>query len=309
MELVPPQTIWYLEYITPNLIQSAGVRRIIYDGQTAYQKVQVVETNPFGRSLILDGKTQSSESDEFAYHEALVQPVMVAHPSPKSVFIAGGGEGATAREVLRHSSVKKVVMVDLDQQVVDLCKEHLPNHHQGSFNNPRLTLLHEDAIAYLRNTHERFDVIIVDVPDPLEGGPAYLLYTEEFYQLIATRLNPGGLIVTQSGPCGPINVTEVFTAIHRTMGNGLNSISPYRVYVPSFGTMWGFIAAGLPDSPNVGKLSVEEIDNRIASRLTSTLTFYDGIAHQGLFGLPKYIRTAIRDETRLITDDEPLYAI
>ena len=309
MEQVPPQTIWYLEYITPDLIQSSGVRRIIYDGQTDYQKVQIVETGPFGRSLIIDGKTQSSEADEFAYHEALVQPVMVAHPSPQRVFIAGGGEGATTREVLRHSSVKRVVMVDLDQKVVDLCKEHLPNHHQGSFNDSRLTLLHEDAIAFLRNTDERFDVIIVDVPDPLEGGPAYLLYTEEFYQLVATRLAHDGLIVTQSGPCGPINVTEVFTAIHHTMGKGLNSISPYRVYVPSFGTMWGFIAAGLPDSPDVGRLSVQEIDSRIASRLTSTLTFYDGIAHQGLFGLPKYIRAAIDNEIRLITNDDPLYAI
>jgi spermidine synthase len=309
MENLPSQTLWYLEYITSELIQSAGVRRIIYDGQTPYQKVQVLETGPFGRCLVLDGKTQSSESDEFAYHEGLVHPVMVAHSSPQRVFIAGGGEGATAREVLRHASVTSVVMVDLDQEVVELCKEHLPNHHQGSFDDPRLTLLHEDAIAYLRNTDERFDVIIIDVPDPLEGGPAYLLYTKEFYQLVATRLAPGGLIVTQSGPCGPINVTEVFTAIHKTMGEELSSVAPYRVYVPSFGTMWGFIAASLPDAPHVGGMSVAEIDDRIASRVTSTLAFYDGVAHQGIFGLPKYIRSAIADEKRLITDDNPLYAI
>ena len=306
---LPSQTIWYLEFINSDLVQGSGVRRVIYDGQTPYQKVQVLETGPFGRSLVLDGKTQSSESDEFAYHEGLVQPVMVAHPSPQRVFIAGGGEGATAREVLRHASVTSVVMVDLDQEVVELCKEHLPNHHKGSFDDPRLTLLHEDAVAYLRNTDEQFDVIIIDVPDPLEGGPAYLLYTKEFYQLVATRLAPGGLIVTQSGPCGPINVTEVFTAIHKTMGEELSNVSPYRVYVPSFGTMWGVIAAGLPDAPNVGAMATGDIDDRISSRLTSTLAYYDGVAHQGLFGLPKYIRSAIDSETRLITDDNPLYAI
>jgi spermidine synthase len=309
MENLPSQTIWYLEYINSDLVQGAGVRRVIYDGQTPYQKVQVIETGPFGRSLILDGKTQSSESDEFAYHEGLVQPVMVAHPSPQRVFIAGGGEGATAREVLRHASVTSVVMVDLDQEVVELCKEHLPNHHKGSFDDPRLTLRHEDAIAYLRNTEERFDVIIIDVPDPLEGGPAYLLYTKEFYRLVATRLAPGGLIVTQSGPCGPINVTEVFTAIHKTMSETLSNVSPYRVYVPSFGTMWGFIAAGSPNAPHVGEMETGEIDTRIVSRLTSTLMYYDGVAHQGLFGLPKYIRSAINSETRVITDDNPLYAI
>ena len=309
MENLPAQTIWYLEYITPELVQGAGVRRVLYDGQTPYQKVQVIETAPFGRSLVLDGKTQSSESDEWAYHEGLVQPVMITHPSPQHVFIAGGGEGATAREVLRHASVTSVVMVDLDQEVVELCKEHLPNHHKGSFDDPRLTLLHEDAIAYLRNTDERFDVIIIDVPDPLEGGPAYLLYTKEFYRLVATRLAPGGVIVTQSGPCGPINVTEVFTAIHKTMDEELSNVAPYRVYVPSFGTMWGFIAAGLPGTPHVGEMSVGEIDDRIGSRLTSPLAYYDGIAHQGLFGLPKYVRAAIEDETRVITDDSPLYAI
>ena len=308
MENLPTQTIWYMEYITSELVQSSGVRRVIYDGQTPYQKVQVIETGPFGRSLVLDGKTQSSESDEFAYHEGLVQPVMVAHPSPQRVFIAGGGEGATAREVLRHASVTRVVMVDLDQQVVELCKEHLPNHHKGSFDDPRLTLLHEDAVAYLRNSDEQFDVIIIDVPDPLEGGPAYLLYTKEFYRLATTRLAPGGLIVTQSGPCGPINVHEVFTAIHKTMSEELSNVSPYRVYVPSFGTMWGFIAAGLPDAPHVGEMPASEIDSRIASRLTSTLSYYDGVAHQGLFGLPKYIRSTIDRETRLITDDNPLYA-
>jgi len=192
---------------------------------------------------------------------------------------------------------------------VKLCKEHLPNHHKGSFDDPRLTLRHEDAIAYLRNTEEQFDVIIIDVPDPLEGGPAYLLYTKEFYRLAATRLTPNGLIVTQSGPCGPINVTEVFTAIHKTMSEALSNVSPYRVYVPSFGTMWGFIAAGSPNAPHVGQMGSGEIDTRIASRLTSTLMYYDGVAHQGLFGLPKYIRSAINSETRVITDDNPLYAI
>ena len=97
-------------------------------------------------------------------------------------------------------------MVDLDREVVELCREHLPNHHRGSFDDPRLHLLHEDALAYLEGVDEPFDVAVIDVPDPLEGGPAYLLYTLEFYRLVASRLAPGGLMVTQAGPAGPINV-------------------------------------------------------------------------------------------------------
>jgi spermidine synthase len=200
-------------------------------------------------------------------------------------------------------------MVDLDGEVVVLCKEHLPNHHQGAFEDSRLTLVFADAIAYLRANPEPFDVLIIDVPDPLEGGPAYLLYTEEFYSMAASRLAPGGIIVTQSGPCGPLDVTEVFSAINNTMGMVLGETSPYRVYIPSFGTMWGFIAAGLPGSPSVGEATITQIDDRAKVRLRAPLKYYDGLAHLGMVNLPKYVRAALDAEHRIITDSSPLYAI
>ena len=309
MEGLPTQTIWYLEYITPDLVQAAGVRSVLYDGRTAYQRVQVIETGPFGRSLVLDGKTQSSEADEWVYHEGLVQPAMLAHPAPRRVLIAGGGEGATARETLRHPQVTSVVMVDLDAEVVALCREHLPNHHRGAFDDPRLLLLHEDALAYVENETQGFDVIIVDVPDPLEGGPAYLLYTQEFYRTATARLNPGGLLVTQSGPAGPTNVGEVFTAIRNTMASVFAHTAPYRVYVPSFGTMWGFTIGGVDGAPNPADMAADEVDRRIEARGVQGLVYYDGVAHRGLFGLPLYIRRAMQAEERLITRDNPLYAI
>ena len=293
----------------PGLIQGSQITHVVFDGKSPYQSVQVIDTQPFGRTLVLDGKVQSSEVDEWVYHEALVQPAMLAHAAPKRVFIAGGGEGATAREVLRHQSVTECVMVDLDEEVVVLCKEHLPNHHEGAFDDPRLTLVFADAIAYLRDNPEPFDVLIIDVPDPLEGGPAYLLYTEEFYSMAASRLAPGGIIVTQSGPCGPLDVTEVFSAINNTMGTVLGGTSPYRVYIPSFGTMWGFIAAGLPDSPSVGESTIAQIDERAEVRLRAPLKYYDGVAHQGMVSLPKYVRVALDAEARIITDASPLYAI
>ena len=303
------QNFWHMEYMEPGLIQGSKITRVIFDGQSAYQATQIIDTTPFGRTLVLDGKVQSSEVDEWIYHEGLVQPVMLAHANPKRVFIAGGGEGATAREVLRHEGVEECVMVDLDEEVVELCKVHLPKHHQGAFDDPRLTVLFADAITYLRDNPESFDVLIIDVPDPLEGGPAYLLYTQEFYALAASRLAPGGIIVTQSGPCASTNVTEVFSAINKTMGLVLGATSPYRVYIPSFGTMWGFIAAGLPDSPSVAEATPERVDERAASRLRAPLQYYDGIAHQGMVGLPKYLRAALDDEQRIITDASPLYAI
>jgi len=309
MTRLPTRTIWYLEYITPELVQAAAVLQSIYEGDTPYQHVQVLETGPFGRMLVLDGKTQSSEVDEWVYHEALVQPVMTAHANPKRVMVAGGGEGATIREVLRHKSVEEVVMVDLDREVVELCKAHLPNHHQGAFEDPRVKLLHEDALAFLEGQNEPFDVVIIDVPDPLEGGPAYLLYTVEFYELVRRRLGPGGLMVAQSGPTGPTNVHEVFTSISQTMQRVFPHASGCRVNVPSFGTMWGFIACGSDDAPNVAGMEPREIDARLKDRIDSTLRFYDGVAHQGMFSLPKYIREAVEAERRIITRDNPLYAV
>ncbi|MCI0823092.1 MAG: fused MFS/spermidine synthase, partial [Chloroflexi bacterium] len=208
----PPDGNWHYELITPDLLQAENIDRVLYEGQTAYQHVRIHDAACFGRTLVLDDKTQSTEVDEFVYHEALVQPCMIAHPGPRVVFVAGGGEGATIREVLRHRSVEKVVMVDIDREVVEVCKKYLPNHHQGSFDDPRLELIHDDALKYLEETPQRFDVAIIDVPDPLEAGPAYLLFTQEFYRLLQSRLTERGLMVAQSGPTGPAFTEQCFSA-------------------------------------------------------------------------------------------------
>ena len=306
---LPSRTTWYLEHISPDLIQAASLQQFLYTGRTQYQDVSLIETTPFGRMLVLDGKTQSSEADEFIYHEGLVQPAMLAHTHPRQVFIAGGGEGATAREVLRHRSVQQVHMVDLDSEVVELCRQYLPNHHAGAFDDPRLRLHFQDAYAYLEQTSDRFDVIIIDIPDPLEGGPAYLLYTQEFYGLVRSRLGPGGMMVVQSGPAGPTNYAEVFTAIYHTAASIFPQTFPYRLYVPSFGSMWGFVVGALDDAPAMTAMAIGEIDRRSTERLVTPLRFYDGITHTSIFALPKYLRQAMSAEQRLITRDAPLFAI
>lgn len=304
---LPDQTTWYFEHLTPELVQAANLRRILFAGRTRYQYAQIIETGPFGRSLILDGKTQSSEADEWVYHEALVHPAMTAHPGPQYVFIAGGGEGATAREVLRHRTVTHVTMVDLDAEVVALCREHLPNHHQGAFADPRLRLLHQDALAYLEQTDERYDVIVIDIPDPLEAGPAYLLFTLEFYALLRRRLRPGGLVVAQAGAAGPLNFRECFTAVHKTMSTAFPRAYPYRIYMPSFVGMWGFVAAGGEAASDLAGITPREIDERIGHRIASPLRYYDGVTHHGLQTLPKYVRDGLSQESRTITRDHPLY--
>ena len=303
----PPEGDWHYELITPGLLQTEQRLRVFYRGQTEYQHVEVMDGATFGRTLVLDGKTQSTEVDEFAYHEALVHPSMIAHPNPKSVFVAGGGEGATIREVMSHRSVEQVVMVDIDKQVVDLCREYLPNHHQGSFDDPRLELHHMDALEFLEDTSLRFDVVIIDVPDPLEAGPAYLLFTQEFYSLLKERLRPGGLMVAQSGPTGPAFYEQCFSAVANTVGSVFSGVYLSEAFVPSFGTTWGFVIGSTGPDPT--SLSVEETDSRISDRIEGELRFLDGIALRGMTSVPKYLRKAVDAEEKIITRDNPIFVV
>ena len=297
---------WYLETIFPDLAIMLQVRQVLYSGQTAYQKVEVLDSRTFGRSLVLDGKTQSTERDEHIYHEALVHPAMLFHPGPRTVFIAGGGEGATLREVLAHKTVERAVMLDLDQEVVDISRRFLPQHHQGSFDDPRVELGHRDAREYLSTSSETFDVMIMDLVDPQEAGTAYLLYTEEYYQIARSRLNPGGILVTQSGPSGLLSYRECFTTIFKTLSSIFRYTIPSQVHVPAFATLWGFTLAS--DSPIVSPTD-EVVDGLVADRVTKSLMFYDGETHRGMFALPKFLRDGIKQEQRINRDSSPVFMV
>jgi len=296
---------WFNDHVTPDMVQSYRVKEVIYSGRTQFQSVEIIESGGFGRCLILDGKIQSSEWDEFIYHEALVHPPMIAHPHPERVFIAGGGEGATLREVLAHSSVKGVVMVDIDEEVIDICRRLLPTWHQGSFEDSRLELRCVDAKKYIEecvDMGEKFDVVILDLPEPIEEGPAYLLHTTEFYQVIRENLAPDGIISLQAGASSWGN-HRCFTAIINTLKAVFPLVFPYDTLIPSYGATWGFALASqklsLPDPA--------EVDSLISSRINKPLRFYDGLAHQGLFSLPKNLREAIDSEKTVITTEQPFF--
>lgn len=295
---------WFRDPINPDFVQLHRVEEVIYSGKTKFQSVQIIQTGSFGKCLVLDGKIQSSEKDEFIYHEALVQPAMITHPDPRKVFIAGGGEGATLREALAHRSVEKAVMVDIDREAVDLCRRYLPSMHQGSFEDNRAELLCLDAREYLANCGQSFDVIILDLTDPLEGSPSNLLYTQQFYQLARERLAPEGILSTQCGPCGFGNFAA-FVAINHTLNSAFPSTFPYQANIPSFGELWGFSIASQKLDPL--SLPKQEVDRRISTRVSGKLRFYDGITHQGLFCLPRYLRQKMIQGADIITDKSPSF--
>lgn len=297
---------WFIESVSPELSVMLKVRKVYYSGQTDFQKIDVLDSELFGRSLILDGKTQSTERDEHVYHETLVHPAMFCNPDPKQVFIGGGGEGGTLREVLRHKSVERATMVDLDSEVVALCREHLPNHHKGSFDDPRSNLIHEDARGYLQGTSDYYDVIILDLVDPLEGGTAALLYTQEFYAIAKSRLNSGGVLVTQSGPAGLLNYTECFTTIFKTLGTIFAYTTAVQVHIPAFQTLWGFTIAS--DNP-FPEGSEKDVDDQVTDRLSSALRYYDGVSHRNLLALPKFQRDGLKSEDRINRDSDPVFML
>ena len=298
---------WYSELVTPDLLMQYRIRNIAYTGKTRYQAVDILDTETLGRCLVLDGKTQSCEVDEHIYHECLVHPALISQDRARTVFIGGGGEGATLREVLRHKSIERAVMVDLDKEVIELCRRFLPQHHRGSFDDPRVELRHEDARQYLASGDERFDMIILDLVDPIEEGPSYLLYTQEFYRIANERLNAGGVLVTQAGPTGLLNYTECFTAVVSTLATIFPKVEPYIVYVPSFVSLWGFgLAHTNADS---APLEPPEIDRRLTQTLLEPLRYYDGETHKGMFSLPRYLREGIKAEERIVRDDSPVFMV
>jgi spermidine synthase len=296
---------WYLETLFPDCVMMLRVRQVLYSGKTQYQNVEILESEVFGRSLVLDGKTQSTEKDEHIYHEGLVHPAMLMHPHPRTIFIGGGGEGGTLREVLSHKSVERVVMVDLDREVVELCRHYLPQHHRGSFDDPRVELLHQDARSYLENCPRQFDVMVMDLVDPLDGGTAFLLYTDQYYRIARLKLNPGGVLVTQSGPAGLLAHQECFTTIHNTLQGVFANVRGCQVHIPAFQTLWGF---NIASDAQLNNLDVpDELDALVARRLNRPLRFYDGESHTNMFSLPRFIRQSIQQERRVNRDEAPVF--
>ena len=295
---------WFFEVTTPVEGHCHAIVRTIAEAQTKFQRAEILETASYGKALVLDGRIQSSQADEFIYHETLVHPGLLAvEGSPRSALVIGGGEGATLREILRYRSIERAVMVDIDAEVVNLCRRHLPEMHQGAFEDTRSELRHEDARAYLEKTAERFDFITIDLVEPLEEGPACLLFTKEFYTLVRDRLTPGGAMTLQAGMT-KLGELDFFSSIHRTLREVFPVVAGYQTFMSCFGTPWGFITAAKRVDPR--RQDTATVDRLVAERIKGSLAYWDGQTHQHAFNLPKHIRAAIDAQTRVVTDAHPL---
>jgi len=279
------------------------VREVLAEGRSDFQDYAIVETTAFGRALILDANIQSCQYDEWIYHEAFVTPAMCAVESPRCVAVLGGGEGAMLREVLRHDTVESVVMVDIDGEVVEACKKHLECYHQGAFDDPRVELVIDDARTWLEKTAPQgFDVVLIDLTEPLAGGPSWKLFTREFYELVRASMKPGGVAALQAGALRPDSVWAT-GRVKATLDHVLGHTLPYGCWVTSFFEQWGFILAG--QNPDTVAISPALLAARLSERKVIQ-RFLDGEAFSGMTGLGKHIRDELASATALITDAEPL---
>jgi len=294
---------WFIDRICDYEAHMHAIRRTIVTEKTEFQEVGIIETALYGKLLMLDGDMQSSEVDEFIYHEALVQPAMTCHPSPEEVLILGGGEGATLREVLRHRTVKKVVMIDIDRRLVEICKEHMPEWSKGSFDDPRLTLLHADAYRWVEESADTFDVIIYDLTEPLPYSPSTGILSVEFFNIIRKRLKKPGIFAMQASKGDMLNMMN-HSANYRTLGEVFPIVRSYLARIPSFDFMWSYALTSETIDPVA--IPTEDIDRAIEDRVEGELQFYDGETHRGIFSLPRYFRTQRLQHGRILQKGEVL---
>ncbi len=294
--------MWVSEYITPWDMYVHGITKILAYKKTAYQEMYVVETGVYGKALVLDGKWQSCTGDEFLYHEPLVHPGMIAHKSPKKVLVLGGGEGATIREILRWKTVEKVMMVDIDGEVVEACREHLPEMHQNAFDDPRVELVIADALHILDTTSEQWDIIISDLSDPIEEGPSFQLFTKEYFEKLKKVLAPGGYVVIQAGPVAPAHIT-LHARLVNTLKAVFSNVHSYCSHTSTYGSPWGFALATEETIDN--RPDPDTVDQLLADYTTGGLRMMDGITLLGMLQTPGHIRKAIATETQVYTVAEP----
>jgi len=255
-------------FFQPHEMENFVVDKILLETKTKYQSVMVADTQKYGRILVLDGDLQSAQNDEELYHEFLVHPAMMLHKDPKSVLIVGTGEGATIREAFKYKSNPAVTAVDIDQEVVEICRDYLPTWHKGALNaGTKANLVYDDGLAYLRSEKQLFDVIIMDVVSDHEEGPAEALYTDAFYNLVKTKLAPGGIVGIQGMYANHYPESHMHHKLRGAVEAAFTQVHTYSTFIQSFWSEWGYLIASDWCDPNAAgtlELLKKRFDERVS---------------------------------------------
>ncbi|MEO1034971.1 MAG: polyamine aminopropyltransferase [Pseudomonadota bacterium] len=271
--------------------QRFRVDELLFESETEHQHLIIFENERFGRIMVLDGVVQTTEADEFVYHEMITHVPIIGHGAARRVLIIGGGDGGVLRECCKHADVERIVQVEIDRSVIEMAKQWLPRHSAGAFDDPRAEIVIADGMQFVRETDERFDVIIADSTDPI--GPGEVLFSDDFYAGCKRCLKPGGVVATQNGVAF-MQLDEVRTTARR-LGAHFGDATFFAAAVPTYvgGVMtfaWG------TDDAALRLQSVDRLTERYAAANLTT-RYYTPAVHQAAFALPRYVETAIDEAT------------
>jgi len=277
----------FQETLYDAISQNFRIDKMYFEQKTGHQHLMIFHNAALGRVMTLDGVVQTTEADEFIYHEMMAHVPIFAHGQAKRVLIIGGGDGGMLREVLRHEAVEHVTMVEIDSAVIDMAKQYLPKHSAGAFDDKRAHIVIADGMDYVRETEDRFDVIISDSTDPI--GPGEVLFTDDFYAQCKRILNEGGVVATQNGV--PFFQIDEVKNTRKRMSAHFSDQTFYSAAVPTYygGIMtfaWGTDNAGLRQT------ALEDLRARYQKAGFRT-RYYSPEIHQASFALPQYVQDAI----------------
>jgi spermidine synthase len=273
-----------LEAINPDAVYGFRFARRLLSQKTRYQQLELLESPELGRTLRLDGRFMTSEAEEFFYHEALVHPAAIAHPAPRTALVLGGGDGGAVEELLKHPSIERVTLAELDEEVIAVARTHLQSIHRGAFDDARVTLRIGDGAGFVATTEQRFDLVLLDLTDP--ETPAGPLYTAEFFARCRRVLAPGGAMVLHLG--APFHEPEQVRALSASLASVFAKVRGYGLHIPLYGAYWGLAVAS--DTLDPTALDAPQAAQRLKERRIGDLQYYNPEIHSALFALPNFYR-------------------
>lgn len=267
--------LWAQEYQSKNLVLSYRIKETLHTERSQFQDIAIVDSYEYGRMLLLDSVVQTTERDEFIYHEMITHVALSAHPNPKKVLVVGGGDGGSIREILKHASVEHATLVDIDGRVVELSKQYLPTI-SCALEDPRVKVLIEDGLAYVKRIKGEFDLIIVDSTDPI--GPAVGLFAQEFYRDLHAALKPDGMFVAQTEP--PWASSTFLPELHSVFHQIFPIVRLYLANIPTYQSgLYSFTVCSKEHDPTVIQ----------PGREIAGTKYYSAAIHQAAFVLPPFV--------------------
>ncbi len=280
----PLEHLWYFEYYTGrNVGLFMKIDRVLHTEESEIQRIDIFTNPDLGTVFALDGITMMTEKDEFTYHEMLVHVPMFLHPNPKKVLIIGGGDGGSTREVLKHDSVEKVILCEIDPKVIEAAKKYLPLSTVKD--DPRLEIVNENGAEFVKKFKNEFDVIIVDSTDPTAGEGGHL-FTEEFYKAARDALKEDGVFSAETED--PFYDFSWLKLAYKRIAKAFPIARVYMGFVPVYPSgMWTYTFASKKIDP------IKDFDPEKVRNFKKPLKYYNEEIHVASFALPNFVKEAL----------------